>query len=120
MQTLIETLNLYNNADDALYQAEQLVTQLKQQAEAILANNTEPVTMRPIGGVGRGREVTVAADLNQWPTGTVVRVGGIEYMRVSLARGNWIDCIGCKTDCNTLFRHMLNQADDCFLVHVGN
>ncbi len=41
MQTLIETLNLYNNAFDALCEARNLVEQLELETSRILNNNTD-------------------------------------------------------------------------------
>lgn len=120
MQTIQETIDRYHNADDALYQAEQLVEQLKKQANTILANNTEPVAVPSIDGTGPGHKITTPSDLSRQTNGVVIRVGGIEYMKVSPGCGDWIDFAGYKTDRNTLFRRLLIHADDCAIIHAGS
>lgn len=118
MQTLVETLNRYNNVFDALCEAQGLVDQLKLEASRILDNNTEPITV-PISG-DTVREIKTPGDLRDLTEGTVISIRGIEYMRTSYAYGPWVDFLGNKRSCNYLFRCMLDRVDACRIVHEGN
>ena len=118
MQTLIETLNLYNNADDALCEAHNLVEQLEKETRRILNSNTEPI--RVATGNGGGRMLTTPADLECLLIGTVISVGGIEYMRTGYSRDPWTDLLGRKRSSHEVFRRMLEDADKCEIVHEGN
>lgn len=55
MQTLVETLNLYNNAYDALCEAQNLVEQLQRETKHILNCNTDPIRVATGNGGGRSR-----------------------------------------------------------------
>lgn len=118
MQTQVETLNYYNNAFDALCEAEQLVEQLKDETSRILDNNTEPITV-PVCG-GSARKITTPDDLNSLTTGTVIAIGTAEYMRTGYAHGPWVDFLGNKRSHDYLFRHMLDHANECEIIHEGN
>lgn len=118
MQTLIETLNLYNNAFDALCEAQNLVGQLKKEASRILKNNTEPIIV--LTSRSTAREITTPNDLRDLTEGTVISVGGSEYMRTGYTHGPWADFLGNKRSHNHLFRHMLDHADACEIIHEGN
>lgn len=118
MQTLVETLNRYNNAFDALCEAQGLVDQLKKEASRILDNNTEPITV-PISG-GTAREIKTPDNLQFLTGGTVISVGGSEYMRTGYTHGPWVDFLGNKRSHDYLFRCMLDHMDECEIVHEGN
>lgn len=118
MQTLTETLNRYNNADDALHEAMQLVERLELETTHILNRNTEPITV-PISG-DTVREIKTPGDLRDLAEGTVISIGGIEYMRTSYAYGPWVDFLGNKRSHVYVFRCMLEHVDACRIVHEGN
>lgn len=118
MQTLVETLNRYNNAQDALYEAQQLVEQLQDETIRILDNNTEPITI-PVSG-GGDREITTPDNLMHLTDGTVISVGGSEYMRTGYTHGPWVDFLGNKRSHDYLFRCMLDHVGECEIVHMGN
>ena len=118
MQTLIETLNLYNNACDALCDAQKLVEQLEVETSHILWSNTEPI--RPPTNYGTSHTITTPADLDQLPLGTVISVGGSEYMRTGYSHGPWTNILGNKRSHNEMFRCMLDSADECEFIHEGN
>lgn len=118
MQTLIETLNLYNNAFDALCEAQELVEQLELETRRILNNNTEPITV-PTGG-DADRNITTPADLEPLPLGTVISAGGIEYMRTGFSYTPWVSYFGHELSHYEVFRHMLDDADECEIIHEGN
>lgn len=118
MQTLVETINLWNNAFDALCEAQSLVGQLETEARRILNSNTEPI--RVAAGNGEDRMFTTPADLERLPFGTVISVRGSEYMRTGYVHGPWTDFLGNKRSNYRLFRHMLNNADKCQITHEGN
>ena len=118
MQTLTETLNRYNNADDALHEAMQLVERLELETTHILNRNTEPITV-PISG-DTVREIKTPGDLRDLAEGTVISIGGIEYMRTSYMYGPWVDFLGNKRSHNYVFRLMLDHVDECMIVHEGN
>lgn len=118
MQTLVETLDRYNNAQDALYEAQQLVEQLQDETSRILDNNTEPIALPTSGGADR--EITTPDDLRLLTNGTVISVGGSEYMRTGYAHGPWTDFLGNKRSHDYLFRCMLDHMDECKIVHEGN
>lgn len=118
MQTLVETLNRYNNAFDALCEAQGLVDQLKKEASRILDNNTESI-MLPTSG-GTAREIKTPDDLRYLTDGTIITIGGVEYMRTGYTHGPWVDFLGNKRSHDYLFRHMLDHVDECMIVHVGN
>ena len=117
MQTLVETLNRYNNAFGALREAEELVEQLKQEASRILESNTEPITV-PANG-GSVRKITTPDDLNYFTEGTVIAVGSVEYMRTGYVHGPWTDFLGKKCSHDYLFRCMLDHVNACEIVHKG-
>lgn len=118
MQTLIETLNLYNNAFDALCEAQKLVEQLEKEAGRILGKNTEPI--RVPTGDGEGRVFTTPADFKQLPLGTVISVGGSEYMRTGYPGVLWTDYLGRELSYREVFRRILDNADECKIIHEGN
>lgn len=118
MQTLIETLNLYNNAFDALCEAQNLVEQLETEASRILDNNTEPITVPTVGDVDRN--ITTPDDIKQLHLGTVIRIGGTEYMRAGYPSVLWTDCLGRELSYREVFRRMLDDADECHIIHEGN
>ena len=118
MQTLVETLNLYNNVDDALCEAHNLVEQLETETRRILNSNTEPI--RVATGNGGDRMFTTPGDLERLPFGTVISVGGVEYMRTGYSNGPWTDFLGRKRSNYRLFRYMLEHMDECEIVHEGN
>lgn len=118
MQTLVETLNLYNNAFDALCEAEQLVEQLKGEASRILDNNTEPIRVPTVGDADFN--ITTPADLRRLAHGTVISVSSSEYMRAGYASGPWIDFLGYTLTHSEVFRRMLDNADECDIIHLGN
>lgn len=118
MQTLVETLNRYNNAHDALCEAQGLVDQLKLEASRILDNNTEPITVPTSGGAAR--EIKTPDNLKFLSEGTVISVGDVEYMRTSYVHGPWVDFLGNKRSHDYLFRCMLDHVDECKIVHEGN
>lgn len=118
MQTLVDTLNRYNNAFDALCEAQGLVDQLKKEASRILGNNTEPIIV-PISG-GAVREIATPDSLKFLIDGTVIIIGGCEYMRTSYVHGPWVDFFGNKRSHDYLFRRMLDHVGECMIVHVGN
>lgn len=118
MQTLIETLNLYNNAFDALCEAQNLVGQLEKETSRILDNNTEPI--RVSTGEGGGRTFTTPGDLKQLHLGTVISVGGSEYMRTGYPDALWTDYLGRELPYREVFRRMLDDADECHIIHEGN
>lgn len=118
MQTKVETLNLYNNAFDALCEAHNLVEQLETETSRILNRNTEPITVST--GEGGGRMIITPADLECLPLGTVISIGGSEYMRTSYSNGSWTNFLGCKYSHDKVFRYMLEDADKCEIIHKGN
>lgn len=118
MQTIVETLNLYNNAFDALCQAQKLVEQLEKETDRILDNNTEPI--RASTSDGGGRALTTPADLECLLIGTVISVGGIGYMRTGYSRDPWTDFLGRKHSNYKMFRRMLEDASECEIIHTGN
>lgn len=118
MQTLTETLNRYNNTDDALHEAMQLVERLELETTHILNRNTEPITV-PISG-DTVREITTPGDLRDLTEGTVISIGGIEYMRTSYPHGPWVDFLGNKRSHVYVFHYMLEHVDACRIVHEGN
>lgn len=118
MQTLVETLDRYNNAFDALCEAQNLVRQLEDEASRILNSNTEPI--RVAAGNGEDRMFTTPADLGGLPLGTVISIGGSEYMRTSYSNGSWTNFLGCKYSHDKVFRYMLEDADKCEIIHRGN
>lgn len=118
MQTLIETLNLYNNAFDALCEAQNLAGQLEKEASRILKNNTEPIIVLISGGLAR--EIKTPDDLMRFTEGTVIGVGGCEYMRTGYTHGPWTDFLGNKRSHDYLFRCMLDHASECEIIHEGN
>lgn len=118
MQTLVETTNRYNNALDALYEAQQLVEQLQDETSRILDDNTEPI-MIPVSG-GADREITTPDDLSLLNNGTVITLVGVEYMRTSYAHGPWTDFLGSNHSHDKMFRMMLGHVGECKIVHEGN
>lgn len=118
MQTLVETLNLYNNAYDVLCQAHNLVEELETETRRILNSNTEPIRMSTSDG--GGRMITTPADLGGLPLGTVISIGGSEYMRTIYSNGSWTNFLGCKYSHDKVFRYMLEDADKCEIIHKGN
>ena len=118
MQTLIETLNLYNNAFDALCEAQGLVDQLKKEASRILDNNTEAITIPTSGDADS--KITTPDDLRYLIDGTVITIGGAEYMRTGYTHGPWVDFLGNKRSNDYLFRCMLDHVGECEIVHEGN
>lgn len=121
MQTIQETLNRYNNAEDALYEAEQLVDQLKRLTREILDANTETITLRSVGEANPAREYKVMVPFNLicQNMGTVIRIDGAEYMKVCDGYGQWGDSIGQKVSSQDLFRRMLDCPDDCQVIAIG-
>lgn len=118
MQTQTETLNYYNNAFDALCEAQELVEQLEMEISSILDNNTEPIII-PVSGGGE-REITTPDDLRLLNNGTVITMGNIEYMRTGYAHGPWVSFLGTKYSHDKLFRRMLDHVGECEIVHEGN
>lgn len=118
MQTLVETLNLYNNAFDALCEAQKLVEQLEKETSRILDNNTEPI--RVSTGDGGGRMFTTPDDIKQLALGTVISIGGNEYMRAGYPSVLWTDCLGRELSYHEVFRRMLDDVDECEIIHEGN
>ena len=118
MQTLIETLNLYNNAFDALCEAQNLVEQLELETSRILNRNTESITAST--GEGGGRLFTTPADLELLPLGTVISVDGVKYMRTGHSHGPWTTYRGYEYSHHKMFRQMLEDADECKIIHVSN
>ena len=118
MQTLIETLNLCNNAYDALCEAQKLVKQLERGTSRILDNNTEPITVPT--GEGVTHILTTPADLKRLPLGTVISVGDIEYMRTGYSHGPWTAYLGYEYSHHKMFRQMLEAPDKCEIIHKGN
>lgn len=118
MQTLIETLNLYNNAYDALCEARKLVEQLELEACHILNRNTEPI--RASTSDGGGRMFTTPDELEPLPLGTVISVDGVEYMRTGYSHGPWTTPLGYKRSHHEMFRCMLEDAGKCEIIHKGN
>lgn len=118
MQTLVETLDRYNNAQDALYEAQQLAEQLQDETSRILDNNTEAITV-PISG-GADRKITTPDDLRLLTDGTVISVGGSEYMWTGCTHDPWVDFLGNKRSHDYLFRCMLSHVGECEIVHEGN
>lgn len=118
MQTLVETLNLYNNAFDALCEAQNLVEQLERETSHILWSNTEPIRLHT--NCGTSRTITTPADLDQLPLGTVISVDGVEYMRTGYSHGPWTNILGNKRSHNEMFRRMLDSADECEFIHKDN
>lgn len=98
MQTLVETFNLYNNAYDALCEAQKLVEQLEKETRHILNRNTEPI--RVSTGECGVRMFTTPADLEHLLIGTVISVGGVEHMRTGYSRDPWTALLSCtRTSC---------------------
>lgn len=118
MQSITETINLWNNAYDALCEAQNLVEQLELEACHILNRNTEPI--RVSTGDGGGCMFTTPDDLNLLHYGTVISIRGSEYMRTGYSNGPWTDILGIKKSNDRLFRHMLEHADECEIIHKGN
>ena len=118
MQTLVETLNLYNNACDALYEAQKLVEQLEREARRILSSNTEPIRVGT--GNGGGCMFTTPADLEHLTIGTVISVDGVEYMRTGYSHGPWTAYLGYEYSHHKMFRQMLEDAGKCEIIHEGN
>lgn len=118
MQTLVETLNLYNNAFDALCEAHNLVEQLERGTRRILANNEEPIVVSVVGGTPR--TFTTPTSLDRLSRGTVISVGGVEYMRKGYSGSPWIDCLGHELSHYRMFRRMLEHVGECEIIHVGN
>lgn len=118
MQTLVETLNLYNNAFDALCEAQNLVEQLEKEISRILGNNTESISVPAEWGTSR--TITTPNDLSQLHYGTVISIGGNEYMRTGYSNGPWTDALGVKKSNDRVFRLMLAHAGECEIVHTGN
>lgn len=118
MQTLVETLNRYSNAFDALCEAERLVKQLKDETSRILDNNTEPITV-PVSG-GADREITTPDDLKHLTAGTVILIGYLEYMRTGLGGDPWVNFAGVERSHDYVFRCMLDHVGECEIVHEGN
>lgn len=118
MQTLVETLNLYNNAYDALCEAHNLVEQLEKETSRILGNNKEPIVV-PVLGRTR-RTFTTPTSLDRLSPGTVISVGGVEHMRTGYSGSPWIDCLGHEHSHYKMFRRMLEDADECEIIHVAN
>lgn len=118
MQTLVETLNYYNNAFDALCEAQELVEQLELETSRILNGNTEPITV-PTGG-DADRNITTPADLECLPLGTVISVDGVEYMRTGYSHGPWTAYLGYEYSHHKMFRQMLEDAGKCEIIHEGN
>lgn len=118
MQTLVETLNLYNNAFDALCEAQNLVEQLELETRRILNDNTEPITV-PTGG-DADRNITTPADLECLTPGTVISVNGVEHIRMGYSGDSWADYLGHKLSHHKVFRRMLDSANECEIIHVGN
>ena len=118
MQTSIETINLYENAYDALCEAQKLVEQLELEACHILNRNTEPIRASTSGG--GCRMVTTPDELERLPLGTVISVDGIEYMRTGYSHGPWTCYLGYACSHYRMFRCMLEDADKCEIVHKGN
>lgn len=118
MQTLTETANLWNNAYDALYEAQNLVEQLEKETSRILSNNTEPIILPT--DLGESRAITTPDDLNRLHYGTVISVGGNEYMRTGYSNGPWTDVLGVEQSNDRMFRRMLNYAGECEIIHVAN
>lgn len=118
MQTQVETLNYYNNAFDALCEAQELVEQLEMEISSILDSNTEPIII-PVSGGGE-REIITPDDLRLLDKGTVITMGDIEYVRTGYAHGPWVSFLGTKYSCDKMFRAMLEHEGECEIVHEGN
>lgn len=118
MQTLVETINLWNNAFDALCEAQNLVEQLNREIGRIFDNNTEPIKVPTVGDADFN--ITTPADLRRLPAGTVIGVSSSEYMRAIYASGPWIDHLGYALTHSEVFRRMLDNADECKIIHEGN
>lgn len=118
MQTLTETVNLWNNAYDALCEAQNLVEQLEKEASRILSSNTEPIILPT--DLGESRTITIPDDLNRLHYGTVISVRGSEYMRTGYSNGPWTDILGVKKSNDRMFRHMLERVGECEIIHVAN
>ena len=118
MQSITETINLWNNTYDALCQARNLVEQLEREISRILDNNTESITVPTDGGTSR--TITTPDDLNRLRYGTVISIRGSEYMRTGYSNGPWIDILGVIKSNDRLFRNMLEHAEECEFVHEGN
>lgn len=118
MQTLVETLNYYNNAFDALREAQELVEQLELETSRILNGNTEPIIASTGGDADRN--ITTPADLERLPLGTVISVDGVEYMRTGYSHGPWTAYLGYEYSHHKMFRQMLEDAGKCEIIHEGN
>lgn len=118
MQTLTETLNRYNNADAVLHEAMQLVERLELETSYILKHNTEPIIV-PVSR-STAYEITTPNDLRPLTGGTVISIGGIDYMRTSYAHGPWVDFLGNRRSHDYVFRCMLEDVDACRIVHEGD
>ena len=118
MQTLIETLNLYNNAFDALCEAQKLVEQIETETSHILDNNTEPIIA--VAGEGATHIFRTPAYLERLPLGTVISVDGVEYMRTGYSHGPWTGYLGHEYSHHRMFLQMLEDADKCEIVHKVN
>jgi hypothetical protein len=118
LQSITETISLWNNAYDALCEAQSLVEQLEKETSRILDDNTEPI--RVPTDYGTSRTITTPDDLNRLHYGTVISVSGSEFMRTGYSNGPWTDMLGIKKSNDRLFRHMLGHAGECEIVHMGN
>lgn len=118
MQTLVETLNLWNNVFDALCEAQNLVEQLEKETRRILGNNEEPIMAHVVGRTPR--TFTTPASLDRLSLGTVISVGGVEHMRTGYSDSPWIDCLGHELSHHKVFRRMLDHVGECEIIHLGN
>lgn len=121
MQTLEETREKYKAARGALAEAKELVTQLEELIDHICYGNEEPIPL-PRAGKETHYDIYTPAGLDSFPTGTLIQIGGREYMYALAMPGGprWVDALGeeCTVEC--LYARLLQREGGASVIHYGN
>lgn len=121
MQTLEETREKYKAARGALAEAKELVAQLEELIDHICYGNEEPIRL-PRDGKETHYNIYTPAGLDSFPTGTLIQIGGLEYMYTHGKSGDrrWVDALGEELTMERLYARLLQREGGASVIHYGN
>lgn len=120
MQTLEETREKYKAARGALAEAKELVAQLEELIDHICYGNEEPIQLPD--GKETHYNIYTPAGLDSFPTGTLIQIGGREYMYALVMPGGprWVDALGEECTVESLYARLLQREGGASVIHYGN
>lgn len=121
MQTLEETREKYKAARGALAEAKELVAQLEELIDHICYGNEEPIPL-PHSGKETHYNIYTPTGLDSFPTGTLIQIGGLEYMYTHGKSGDrrWVDASGEELTVERLYARLLQREGGASVIHYGN